>query len=185
MKRSRYITALALAVTAVLAGVLVYYDEPSNMLLPLLAVDGPRDAPRTVDEKQGANGVPPETRVAGEPQAETTDTHVESGRDEPALQWPPNIEADIWAYFSRQPDLALVSIDSVTCTDTECEVVFNGLETDPEYVDKYADLLNKMFEEPWNATQGSLGRKEIAPGAISFVLTISNEPVRLDRRNRH
>ncbi len=110
-------------------------------------------------------------------EAEYPDKAANAGptRKESSQSWPPDMENQIWEFFSHQPDPNITSIVSVQCTETKCEIVFTGTEVNPQYVDEYS-VLNDALGRTFSMIQsGSLGRREIAPGARAFVITISNQ----------
>jgi hypothetical protein len=98
--------------------------------------------------------------------------------------WPSNIEARIWEYFAHRQKTNIISINSVECTETNCVIEFSSTDTNPQYVDAFSDLTSGMYTQNWNVQSGSIGTREIAPGARVFVISISNVPVDMDRLGR-
>lgn len=86
---------------------------------------------------------------------------------------PSEIEAAVYQRIAEQPGLSLTSLTSVACDTLTCTVVFSGIEADPQYVDEYGDLLSALTRPPWNdyqPTSGSIGTREVSPGAREYVL---------------
>ena len=108
---------------------------------------------------------------------------VKPNADE-VYEWPSNIEDLIWEYFAHRQKSNIISINSVECTEIECTIEFVGTAVNPQYVDEFSELSSGMSREHWNVQQGSIGTREIAPGARVFVVRISNVPVDIDLLRR-
>jgi hypothetical protein len=79
------------------------------------------------------------------------------------------------AHFQRLKfeALELTSLTSVECDTLRCRIVFTGVEPNPQYVDAYRDLSAALMNPPWNdyrPTSGSMGTREVSPGAREYVL---------------
>lgn len=86
---------------------------------------------------------------------------------------PAEIESAVVQRLAEQPGLRVASIDSVDCDMRSCDVVFSGLDANPQHVGDYSDLLRVMMDPPWNhfqGTSGSIGTREVSPGARVYVL---------------
>ena len=86
---------------------------------------------------------------------------------------PAEIERAVYQRISEQPGLRLTSLTSVECDTLKCRIVFSGVDANPQYVDNYNELLGAFGKPPWNEfrlTSGSLGTREISPGAREFVM---------------
>lgn len=95
--------------------------------------------------------------------------------------WPAGIEDRIWQYFAHRGKSNIISINSVKCTDTECEIEFYSTDINPQYVDDFSDLTDGMYRENWNVTSSSTMLRETAPGVRALVVRLSNVPVDIDR----
>jgi hypothetical protein len=72
-----------------------------------------------------------------------------------------------------------VSLSSIACSATVCEIALTGTEVNPRYVGEYAELNHKLTGAAWNdflIRSGSLGTREIAPGAREYVITFDYQP---------
>ena len=98
--------------------------------------------------------------------------------------WPTNIEGSIWEYFAHSGRTDIISINSVECTDTDCEIEFYGSDINPQYVDDIDDLTSGMFGQNWGMASGSSFTRETAPNVRAFVIRISNVPVDMDELRR-
>lgn len=86
---------------------------------------------------------------------------------------PGEIEGAVHQRLAEQSGLTLVSLNAVSCDFRTCAVVFSGLDPDPQYTDKYNDLLSALTGPPWTdyqPTSGSIGTQEVSPGAREYVI---------------
>ena len=86
---------------------------------------------------------------------------------------PAEIESAVLQRLAEQSDLTFVSINSVDCDLRTCNVVFSGVDVDPQHVGDYGDLLGVMMNPPWTdfqTTSGGIGTREISAGAREYVL---------------
>ena len=86
---------------------------------------------------------------------------------------PAEIEDAVLQRIAELSGLELTSLTSVECDKLRCSIVFTGLETNPQYTDEYSELLGALMNPPWNdyqPTSGSIGTREISPGAREYVL---------------
>ncbi|MGI9287918.1 MAG: hypothetical protein ACR2P1_21210 [Pseudomonadales bacterium] len=90
--------------------------------------------------------------------------------------WPEGVEDLILDYFSQLEGFEFTSITSVQCQIQTCEIVFSGKNPNPTVVDEFSEVTRGLYQPPLNAQQGSIGTREIAPGAREFVINISNVP---------
>ena len=96
--------------------------------------------------------------------------------DSPLPSWPSDVEHLLFEFFARQYDLEFTSISSIECDQHTCEIVFTGTDANPLIVDGFSQLQSRLFRQGFNVMQGSLGTREIAPGAREFVMNLSNIP---------
>jgi hypothetical protein len=93
---------------------------------------------------------------------------------------PEEIERQLGQFFAEQSGLDLVSLSSIECGATACEIALTGNEVNPRYVNAYADVQRKLFETSrrdfW-ILNGSLGTREIAPGAREYVISFEYQPL--------
>jgi len=72
-----------------------------------------------------------------------------------------------------------VSILSIDCGATTCEIALTGTEVNPRYVGAYSDLNHKLFAAPWSdffIRFGGISTREIAPGAREYVIGFDYRP---------
>ena len=89
---------------------------------------------------------------------------------------PSEIEGAIYRRLAEQSGLALASINAVDCDYRACSVALSGLAANPQFTDEYSDLLSALTQPPWEeyqATSGSIGTREVAPGAREYVLALT------------
>jgi hypothetical protein len=98
----------------------------------------------------------------------------------PRYAEPEEIERQLGQFFAEQPGLEIVSLASIECGATVCEIALTGTEVNPRYVGAYSDLYHKLTAGPWKdflIRSGSLGTREIAPGAREYVMTFDYQPL--------
>ena len=88
----------------------------------------------------------------------------------------PGIEALIFDYLARQTDYKFTSITSVDCSEHECEIVFTGVNANPENIGEFSGLNSKMFLPPISVATSTFFTREIVAGAREYVIRISNIP---------
>jgi hypothetical protein len=96
----------------------------------------------------------------------------------PRYAEPDEIERQIEQFFAEQSGLALVSISSIGCGATACEIALAGTETNPRYVDAYSDVFGRLLarRNDFRVLSGGLGTREIAPGAREYVISFEYQP---------
>lgn len=102
---------------------------------------------------------------------EADDTAGLFGRVSPA-----EIEGALSQRIAEQSGLKLASLNAVDCGMRTCTIVFSGLEANPQYVGEYGDLLSALTNPPWKdyqPTSGSIGTREISPGAREYVIRLT------------
>ena len=144
----------------------------------------------------GNKMIPPVREALAESPAEPDPTFVEPDnahnknaatntlKNGDIYSWPTNIEGRIWEYFAQRGKTNIISINSVECTDTDCEIEFYGTDINPQYVDDFSNLTSDMYRQNWNMTSSSIGTRETAPNVRVFVISISNIPVDMDELRR-
>jgi hypothetical protein len=104
---------------------------------------------------------------------------VKTSSPSPRYAEPEEIERQLAQFFAEQSGLRLVSLSSIDCGATACEVALAGTDPNPRYVDAYHDLHNKLLGAGWNdflIGTGGLGTREIAPGAREYVISFEYQP---------
>jgi hypothetical protein len=106
-------------------------------------------------------------------------TSDEIAGGEPPYARPPDIEQQILQFIAeRQP--TVLSINSVTCTSTNCEIAFVGADPNPRFIDAHADFDRALHTERWKdfrILSGNLGTREMAPGAREYVVGFIYQPL--------
>lgn len=98
----------------------------------------------------------------------------------PRYAEPEEIERQLAQFIAEQPRLEIVSLSSIECGATACEIALSGSEVNPRYVDAYDDLHTKLSGAAWNDFRilySSLGTREIAPGAREYVISLEYQPL--------
>jgi len=98
----------------------------------------------------------------------------------PRYAEPEEIERQLAQFIAEQPGLEIVSLSSIDCGATSCEIALTGTEVNPRYVDAYSDLHHKVTGAAWNDFQihsSGLGTREIAPGAREYVISFEYQPL--------
>ena len=100
---------------------------------------------------------------------------------EPEYAEPAEIENAILQLLARQPGLELVSINSVKCNATTCEIAFSRTDFDSRVVGAGAsDLQRSLSAQRWadvRVLSSNVGTREIAPGARETVLSFEYQPL--------
>lgn len=103
----------------------------------------------------------------------------DSRSSEPAYAQPADIERRILQLFAeRRPNV--LSINSVHCSRTDCEVAFLGTTVNPRTIDSRTDPGQLLHTERWREFRilsSSAGTREIAPGAREYVTTFTYQPL--------
>lgn len=89
---------------------------------------------------------------------------------------PADIESAILQRIAEQSGLKLTSLNAVDCDARTCQVVFSGVDVNPQYVDAYSDLLGVLTDPHWNdfmPTSGSIGTREVSPGVREYVIGLT------------
>jgi hypothetical protein len=97
----------------------------------------------------------------------------------PRYAEPEDIERQLEQFLAQQPGLEIVSLSSIDCGATACEIALTGAEVNPRYVGAYSDLYHKLSVAGWNdflIRSAALGTREIAPGAREYVITFDYQP---------
>jgi hypothetical protein len=98
----------------------------------------------------------------------------------PRYTEPEEIERQLEQFFAEQAGLEIVSLSSIECGATACEIALTGTEVNPRYVNAYADLHSKLFATPWKdfrILSGGIGTRELAPGAREYVIGFEYQPL--------
>ena len=90
-------------------------------------------------------------------------------------RWPPNMENLLYEHLAHYAGLQVISIDSVSCDDTTCEVVFVGAPGNE--IEDYERIEQSLWFKPWTIGSMSFGGRDIAPGVKEVGLRISNVPI--------
>ncbi len=168
----RALSTIALAI-ALIVLVMVFsrpiQDSHENEIAPPTQME--EYTPRS-DEPEPVTPVAPEkSQPVTQQSAELVESDVPS-----EVNWPDGIEGLLLDYFAQQKNFEFTSISSVKCDEHHCEIIFTGTDPNPLIVDAYSALQSGFYGPPFYAKQGSLGTREIAPGARVFVITLSNVP---------
>lgn len=97
----------------------------------------------------------------------------------PRYAEPDEIERQLAQFIAQQPGIEIVSLSSIECGATTCEIALTGAEVNPRYVDAYSDLYHKLSSAGGNdflIRSAGLGTREIAPGAREYVITFDYRP---------
>lgn len=98
----------------------------------------------------------------------------------PPYAGPDEIERQIAQFFAEQPGLAVVSLSSIECGATSCEIALTGTEVNPRYVDAYSGVFGRLLgtrRSDFRILSGGLGTREIAPGAREYVMSFEYQPL--------
>ena len=98
----------------------------------------------------------------------------------PRYAEPEEIERQLAQFLAAQPGLEVVSLSSIHCGATTCEIALTGNEVNPRYVDAYHDLFDKVTSAGGNdfrIRSAGLGTREIAPGAREYVISFEYQPL--------
>ena len=97
----------------------------------------------------------------------------------PPFAEPEEIERQIAQFFAEQPALAIVSLSSIECGATRCEVALAGTEVNPRFADAYSGIFSRLLgtgRADFRILSGGLGTREIAPGAREYVMSFEYQP---------
>lgn len=96
----------------------------------------------------------------------------------PPYAQPDDIERQIQQFFAEQGGLALVSISSIDCGATACEITLAGTEANPRFVDAFSGVFHRLLarRDAFRVLSGGLGTREIAPGAREYVISFEYQP---------
>lgn len=92
---------------------------------------------------------------------------------------PEEIERQLGQFLAEQSGLEVVSLSSIDCGATTCEIALTGSDVNPRYVDAYSDLYHKLSVAGWNdflIRSAGVGTREIVPGAREYVITFDYQP---------
>jgi hypothetical protein len=98
----------------------------------------------------------------------------------PRYAEPEDIERQLAQFIAEQPGLQIVSLSSIDCSATACEIALTGAQVNPRYVGAYSELNHKLFAAPWKDFRilfGGISTREIAPGAREYVLGFEYHPL--------
>src|SRR5690606_18320081 len=99
---------------------------------------------------------------------------------------PDDVERLIARYLGNVPGLALGTLRHVSCGRQECEIAFTGTDANPKYVDAYSDLISSLWPQGvadgLHLLTGSLGTREISPGAREYVFSFTYAVIDMPRR---
>lgn len=98
----------------------------------------------------------------------------------PRYAEPEDIERQLAQFIAQQPGLAIVSLSSIDCSATACEIALSGTEVNPRYVGAYSGLQDKLLQAPWNDFRilfGGISTREIAPGAREYTIGFEYQPL--------
>jgi hypothetical protein len=99
---------------------------------------------------------------------------------EPPYTQPDEVENLLLQYLAQRPGLRAVSINSVKCDETTCEVAIAGLELNPRDTDAYQGLFQDLFAAQWGDVRvlsGGMGSRETAPGARESLMSFEYQPL--------
>lgn len=133
---------------------------------PAPAIASPRASSTNADE------------VAAEPPAIDPARRTLSSPN-PRYAEPDEIERLLAQFIAQQPGLEIVSLSSIECGATSCEIALTGADVNPRYVGAYSDLYRKLSSAGGNdflIRSSGLGTREIAPGAREYVITFDYRP---------
>ena len=94
-----------------------------------------------------------------------------SGRVTPA-----EIESAVHQRLAEQSGLKLTSLGAVECDLRRCTVAFSELDANPLYTDEYSHLLGSLMNshsKVYQPTSGSIGTREISPGAREYAIGLT------------
>jgi hypothetical protein len=110
---------------------------------------------------------------------ETSPTRNEADSHEPTYAKPSAIEGQILQLIAEQRP-SVLSVNSVSCGPTECEIAFLGADPNPRVVGAQANFNDALYRERWwdlRILSGSMGTREIAPGSREYVITFTYQPL--------
>jgi hypothetical protein len=98
----------------------------------------------------------------------------------PRYAEPEEIERQLAQIIAEQSGLRVVSLSSIDCGATTCEIALTGTEVNPRFVGAYHDLYVKLTSAGGNdflILFGGLSTREIAPGAREYVIGFEYQPL--------
>ncbi len=155
---------VALAIAAALVAGLLLADKDAGQTFEDSPIE--TEAPPTGSASDGSTA--PSRFPVEIPALKNAEDAVEPPR------WPDAVESLIYDHLSQLEGFEFTNIASVGCGAHTCEIVFSGQNPNPTIIDGYSDVMNGLFRPPISAQKGSMGTREIAPGARQFVIEISN-----------
>jgi len=176
--KTRSIVVLVVAVAAAIAAVGLWRRS-----LPVGSVENgvPNSAASVAPVPASASPNSSSTNAA--------DAAAEPRAVDPAWQTPPSpspryaepeeIERQLAQFFAQQSGLAIVSLSSIDCGTTTCEIALTGADVNPRFVGAYSDLYHKLTVQGWNdffIRSSGIGTREIAPGAREYVISFDYRP---------
>jgi hypothetical protein len=103
----------------------------------------------------------------------------ETDSREPTYATPAEIERQILQLIAeRRP--SVLSINSVNCGPTDCEVALLGTNSNPRVVDAQGGFGNIVISEHWRdfrILSSGMSTRETAPGAREYVVTFTYQPL--------
>jgi hypothetical protein len=100
---------------------------------------------------------------------------------EPEYVGPAEVENALLQLLAQQPRLALVSVNSVKCSATTCEIAYSGAGPDASAVSPGAmEILDSLFAKRWaevRVLSSGVGTREIVPGARETVFSFEYQPL--------
>ena len=145
-------------------------------------IEAPASSSSTVPKPASASSIPNSIGVGGltAQQRAVGVAPGTSSSPNPRYAKPDEIETQLGQFFAAQQRLEIMSLSSIDCNATQCQLALTGSEVNPRYVDAYSDLFHKLLSEAWNAFRvrsGGLGTHEIAPGAREYVISFEYQPL--------
>jgi hypothetical protein len=100
---------------------------------------------------------------------------------EPDYTGPAEVENALLQLLARRSGFELVSINSVTCNATSCELAFSETDSNSLVVGKAAtEIQEALFAQRWadvRVLSSGVGTREIAPGARETVFSFEYQPL--------
>jgi hypothetical protein len=141
-------------------------SEPGPPLLP---------APTATPSTPGAADTAP---AATEPRAIDAAWRTPS-TPSPRYAEPEDVERLLEQFFAEQTGLTIVSLSSIACGATACEIALTGTDVNPRFVNAYEGVYNRLTgtrRDQFRILSSSLGTREIAPGAREYVISFEYQP---------
>ncbi|HEY3518514.1 MAG TPA: hypothetical protein VGL98_15805 [Gammaproteobacteria bacterium] len=177
--KTRTIVVLIVAAAAAIAAIGLSQRSVRVSGTEQRAADSAASAPRD----SASTSLGPDSTTAGQtgPAPRTTDTAWRTpSSPSPRYAEPEEIERQLEQFFAAQRGLEVVSLSSIDCGATACEITLTGTEVNPRYVGAYSELHHKLLTGPWKdflILSGGISTREIAPGAREYVISFAYQPL--------